>query len=81
MDNHAELICMFVKRSIESNLSKLNEDEISIKNGGLILWKEYYRNVYYGIETVTNVKQRMENDLKTKNMVDLKAYLDRFWKF
>ena len=55
-----DLIALFVKRAIVSNLASDPKLDSFIKKGGGVLWNAYYRYVMYGVETVTSVQRRLK---------------------
>jgi hypothetical protein len=82
LDNYGDLIALFVKRAIVSNLASDPKLDSFIKKGGGVLWNAYYRYVMYGVETVTSVQRRLKFDLEsapfTKDIMYLRAYIEKF---
>jgi hypothetical protein len=70
MDHKDILVSTFIKRAIIKNLEKLdksNPNYTFIKKGGGLLWNQYYRFVYYKIETLDSANKRLQNDLQKDN--------------
>jgi len=82
LDNYGDLIALFVKRAIVSNLASDPTLGSAIKKGGGVLWNAYYRYVMYGVETVTSAQRRLKFDLEsppfTMDIMYLRAYVEKF---
>lgn len=86
MDQHSELITTFVKRTLDSNLKKVDENHMKyndIKMGAKIIWKKYYKNAFMKYETLSSVIKRLNTDMQTTNddNVYINAYVNMFGKF
>ena len=80
MDKHSKLLTTFVKRTIFTNLEKINIDNPNYNNiirGGKILWNDYYKQAELGHETYTQSTSRLIKYLESNNNI-YKEFC-RFW--